>query len=87
MAKKRKKKIKREDIKPGIKIRMKIPHSRMGETLCHVMAILDNPEKTTEGEMIVFRYWSKWERAWFWKVFPYGYLAIWNKWESKWVNK
>lgn len=68
------------DIVPGLKIKMNLLYSQINYPLCHIEAVLPNTANPKMGKMIVFRYWSKSEKKWFWKVYSYWELQLWNKW-------
>jgi hypothetical protein len=73
-----------QDIKIGDKIKMRSPDSMIDFVLSHIVAIIPDPENKNEDyNMIVYRYWSKYRKRWFWKAFPYWHLADLNKWEYR----
>lgn len=73
-----------ESLKVGMKMKMRIPESQMGNALCHIEAIIADPaNEIDECNMVVYRYWSKFRKRWFWKVHSYWHLAIYNDWECK----
>jgi len=68
----------------GDKIKMRVPGSQLGEVLCHVHAVLTDPDSNAyENMIIVFRYWSKYRKKWYWKAIPYWELDIYNGWDGK----
>lgn len=75
--------IKQEELIPGLKLRMNLLSSQIDYPLCHIEAVLENKVEPFMGNMIVFRYWSKYKKRWFWKVHSYWELQLWNKWYSK----
>jgi len=73
-----------QDIKIGDKIRIRLPECRIPIVLCHIEAILVDPaDGSEECNVIVFRYWSKFKKRWYWKAAPYWELAIYNDRECK----
>jgi hypothetical protein len=61
-----------QDIKIGDKVKMRSPDSMIDFVLSHIVAIIPDLENKNEDySMIVYRYWSKYRKRWFWKVFPY----------------
>jgi hypothetical protein len=74
------------DIKVGTKIKMRSPDSRIRVVVCHIQAIIPDPANDfPEGQVIVYRYWSKYTKCWYWKASPYWQLAIWNNWECEMI--
>jgi len=73
-----------QGLKIGDKIHMRLPGSRIPIVLCYVEAIIADPaDRSEESKIIVFRYWSRFKKRWFWKAVPYWELAIYNDWECK----
>lgn len=71
-----------KEINIGDKIKMQSPDSMIGIVLCHIMALIPDPaDCRNEYKIIVYRYWSKYRKCWFWKAYPYWHLAALNKWE------
>lgn len=61
-------------------VEMTLPNSRGMKVSCHVLAIVKDPDDTSEeGNMIVFRYWGNNKKRWFWEVQPYWVLEMYNK--------
>jgi hypothetical protein len=75
--------MKQEELIPGLKIRMKLLYSQIDYPLCHIEAVLENTVYPQMGNMIVFRYWSKYRKRWFWQVYSYWELQLWNKWYNE----
>lgn len=75
--------MKQEEIIPGLKIRMNLLYSQIDYPLCHIEAVLENTVYPQMGKMIVFRYWSKYKKRWFWQVYSYWELQLWNKWYNE----
>lgn len=70
------------EINIGDKIRMRSPGSNLESVLCHIMAIISDPSNSKdEYNIIVYRYWSRYRKCWFWKSYPYWHIADLNKWE------
>jgi hypothetical protein len=77
-----------KDIKIGEKIKLRSPGSQIPIVTCHIQAIIQDPANNSpEGQMIVYRYWSKYGKRWFWKVYPYWQLAMYNDWESDYLKQ
>ena len=75
--------MKQEELIPGLKIRMNLLYSQIDYPLCHIEAVLENTVYPQMGNMIVFRYWSKYRKRWFWQVYSYWELQLWNKWYNE----
>lgn len=55
-------------------VEMKLPNSRDMKVSCHVLAIVKDPDDTSEeGNMIVFRYWGNNKKDGFGKCSRTGY--------------
>lgn len=72
------------ELKVGSKIMMKSPGNYLPLILCHIEAIIENPDdKLKENRMVVYRYWLKSRKCWLWKMYAYWELAMYNDWDNE----